>query len=268
MLPQLGRVQQIDNALPQDSFQYEEPKEHLDRHQVPAFVLGEVHDTEAALTDLLQQLVVADLVALALGAVCGDVMIWKPSPRTPLTALAVQQIANRIMREHDCEGVFNLLVGDADVGSWLSDNKDIPLVSFTGSTAVGRKIVQASATNLKRVQLELGGKGAALVLDDADPRTAIGMISSVWSFHSGQICTAPTRAIVHRSIYDEVVAEMHMVAEGVKSTRAVLDLAARHRVELPIAAQVGAVLYEGRRPEAIVPELMLRGATSELRGLR
>ena len=67
---------------------------------------------------------------------------------------------------------------------------------------------------------------------------------------------------------DEVVAEMHMVAEGVKSTRAVLDLAARHGVELPIAAQVGAVLYDGRRPEAIVPELMLRGATSELRGLR
>ena len=65
-----------------------------------------------------------------------------------------------------------------------------------------------------------------------------------------------------------LTASTNTVAEGVKSTRAVLDLAARHGVELPIAAQVGAVLYDGRRPEAIVPELMLRGATSELRGLR
>ena len=59
---------------------------------------------------------------------------------------------------------------------------------------------------MKRQLLELGGKGAALVLDDADVKTAIGMIGSVWTFHAGQICTAPTRAIVHRSIYDQVVA--------------------------------------------------------------
>ena len=79
------------------------------------------------------------------------------------------------------------------------------MVSFTGSTAIGAKIYEAGAPTMKRVLLELGGKGAALVLDDADITGAVTAIASVWGFHSGQICTAPTRAIVHRSKYDELV---------------------------------------------------------------
>ena len=79
------------------------------------------------------------------------------------------------------------------------------MVSFTGSTAIGAKIYEAGAPTMKRMLLELGGKGAALVLDDADVGAAVTAIGSVWGFHSGQICTAPTRAIVHRSKYDEMV---------------------------------------------------------------
>ena len=72
------------------------------------------------------------------------------------------------------------------------------MISFTGSTAVGLRIAEAGGRTMKRLLLELGGKGAALVLEDADVKTAVGAIGSVWTFHSGQICTAPTRAIVHR----------------------------------------------------------------------
>ncbi len=101
------------------------------------------------------------------------------------------------------------------------------MVSFTGSHR-GRHAASARSAGrtLKRQLLELGGKGAALVFDDADVKTAIGMIGSVWTFHSGQICTAPTRAIVHRSIYDQVV-------EGLAKMATVLKvgdpLEARHR---------------------------------------
>ena len=78
------------------------------------------------------------------------------------------------------------------------------MVSFTGSTEVGTRIMEASGKTMKRLLLELGGKGACVVLDDADVRAAIGCISSTWTFHSGQICTAPTRAVVHRSLFDQV----------------------------------------------------------------
>ena len=73
------------------------------------------------------------------------------------------------------------------------------MISFTGSTGVGLSIAEAGGRTMKRLLLELGGKGAGLVLDDADIKTVVTMIGSVWTFHAGQICTAPTRVIVHRS---------------------------------------------------------------------
>src|SRR4029077_14156834 len=79
---------------------------------------------------------------------------------------------------------------------------------FTGSTAVGTRIYEAGARTMKRMLLELGGKGAALVLSDADVASAVTALVSVWGFHSGQICTAPTRAVVHRSLYDELVSRL------------------------------------------------------------
>src|SRR6478752_8831198 len=90
------------------------------------------------------------------------------------------------------------------------------MVSFTGSTGVGMRIGEVGGRSMKRLLLELGGKGAALVFDDANLKTAIGMIGSTWTFHSGQICTAPTRAIVQRGVYDQVVEGLAKMAKVLK----------------------------------------------------
>src|SRR3546814_12172939 len=90
------------------------------------------------------------------------------------------------------------------------------MVSFTGSTPVGRAIGEAAGRDMKRLLLELGGKGAAIVFDDADLKTAISTIASVWAFHSGQICTAPTRVIAQRGVYDQVVAGLGQAAGRLK----------------------------------------------------
>src|SRR6202034_479020 len=87
----------------------------------------------------------------------------------------------------------------------LVDSDEVDCVSFTGSTQVGVTIGERAARTMKRTLLELGGKGACVVFEDADVKGAIGCIGSTWAFHSGQICTAPTRAVVHRSIFDQLV---------------------------------------------------------------
>src|SRR3546814_16480173 len=103
------------------------------------------------------------------------------------------------------------------ISDWSSDlcSSDVDMVSFTGSTPVGRAIGEAAGRDMKRLLLELGGKGAAIVFDDADLKTAISTIASVWAFHSGKICTAPTRVIAQRGVYDQVVAgDRQSVGEG------------------------------------------------------
>ena len=90
------------------------------------------------------------------------------------------------------------------------------MVSFTGSSAVGAKIMEAGGATMKRLLMELGGKGACVLTDDCNIDAAIGAIASVWGFHSGQICTAPTRVIVHRSRYDELVDKLTVVAGVLK----------------------------------------------------
>src|SRR3546814_9549550 len=90
------------------------------------------------------------------------------------------------------------------------------MVSFTGSTPVGRAIGEAAGRDMKRLLLELGGKGASIVFDDADLKTASSTIASGWAFHSGQICTAPTRVIAQRGVYDQVVAGLGQAAGRLK----------------------------------------------------
>ena len=99
-----------------------------------------------------------------------------------------------------------------EAGQALVASPNVDMVSFTGSTAVGVAIQTEAAKTMKRTLLELGGKGAALVFDDADIKTVVTALASVWGFHSGQICTAPTRAIVHRSRYEEVVEALKAAA--------------------------------------------------------
>src|SRR6266404_4730148 len=104
----------------------------------------------------------------ALAAVCGDVCLWKPSPLTPLCSAAVQALCDRVAAEHDAAGVFSLVPGGAEAGGWMCDDPRLPLVSFTGSIAVGRQVAARVASRLGRSILELGGNNGVIVLEGAD----------------------------------------------------------------------------------------------------
>ncbi len=144
----------------------------------------------------------------------GNTAIVRPAGQDPLAVIELV----RIMEEAGLpRGVVQVVTGSTpETGEALVASSDVDMVSFTGSTGVGLRIAEVGGRTMKRTLLELGGKGAALVLDDADVRNAIMSIGSVWTFHSGQICTAPTRAIVHSSIYDDVVGGLSKMAEMLK----------------------------------------------------
>jgi phenylacetaldehyde dehydrogenase len=133
----------------------------------------------------------------------GNTVIMKPAPQDPL---AVVDLARVLEEVGFPPGVVNLINSQGpEPASVLTTSPDVDMVSFTGSTAVGQRIAAAGAPSMKRLLMELGGKGAAVVFDDADIKAVVTAVGSTWAFHSGQICTAPTRAVVHRSIFDQVV---------------------------------------------------------------
>lgn len=106
-------------------------------------------------------------------------------------------------------GVVNVVTGSAPaVGEAAVDSADVDMVSFTGSTAVGQRIAEVCGRGMKRQLMELGGKGAAIVFEDADLGSAVMGIGTTFSFYSGQICTAPTRVLVHRSVHDRLVEQL------------------------------------------------------------
>jgi len=135
-----------------------------------------------------------------LAAVCGDTIIWKPSELTPLTAVALQHIANRVMADHGVSGVFNLAVGGPEIGRLIAADTRLPLVSFTGSTQVGRTVAQAVAARLGRTILELGGNNAIIVAADADLDLATRAILFGAVGTAGQRCTSTRRIIVQRDV--------------------------------------------------------------------
>ena len=144
----------------------------------------------------------------------GNTVVVRPAGQDPLAVIELVRILQDVGFP---PGVVNVVVGSSPAsGAALVESPDVDMVSFTGSSAVGSRIGEVAGRSFKRQLLELGGKGAALVLDDADVKTAVGMIGSTWTFHSGQICTAPTRAIVHRSLYDQVVAGLTQMAGALK----------------------------------------------------
>ncbi len=137
----------------------------------------------------------------AIGAVCGDTIIWKPSEIVPLASVAVQHIANEVMEKHGVSGVFNLINGSGrDVGSLMLDDKRIPLISFTGSTPVGRIVSERVASRFGRTILELGGNNAIIVTDGADLDMATRAILFGAVGTAGQRCTSTRRVIAHRSV--------------------------------------------------------------------
>ncbi len=139
-----------------------------------------------------------------IAAVCGDTMIWKPSSKTPLSAIAVQHICDRVMKANDVQGVFNLAVGRGSaVGERLINDKRIPLISATGSCRMGRRIGSVVAQRLGRTLLELGGNNAVIVTEDADQDMALRAIVFGAVGTAGQRCTSTRRIFLHKSIAKE-----------------------------------------------------------------
>ncbi len=144
----------------------------------------------------------------------GNTVIMKPAPQDPLAVIEMARVLDEVGFP---PGVINLINSQGpEPASALTSSPDVDMVSFTGSTAVGQQIAASGASTMKRLLMELGGKGAAVVFEDADIKGVIGAIGSVWAFHSGQICTAPTRAVVHRSIFDQVVEGLSQFAGVLK----------------------------------------------------
>jgi acyl-CoA reductase-like NAD-dependent aldehyde dehydrogenase len=151
---------------------------------------------------------------LAPALACGNTVVLKPAEQTPLTALRLGQLV--------CEagfpaGVVNIVPGYGETaGAALAAHPDVDKIAFTGSTEVGKKILQASAGNLKKVTLELGGKSPNIIFPDADMRSAIRGASNAIYFNQGQVCTAGSRLFVHKSVYDEVVSGLSEYAGKLK----------------------------------------------------
>ncbi len=141
--------------------------------------------------------------------VCGDVCIWKPSEKTPLCAVACQNIIAEVFKKNGVpEGVCNLVVGDRDLGERLAQDNRIPLISATGSTRMGKSVGAAVGARLGRSLLELGGNNAIIITPDADLNIAIpgSVFGAVGT--AGQRCTTTRRLIIHESIYDTVKAKL------------------------------------------------------------
>jgi aldehyde dehydrogenase (NAD+) len=139
----------------------------------------------------------------ALAWVCGNVCVWKPSEKTPLCAVACQQIMSEVLQENDLpEGICTLVNGDAEVGEWMTNDKRISLISATGSTRMGRTVGATVAKRFGKSILELGGNNAMIVTPNADIEMMI--IGAVFGAvgTAGQRCTSTRRLIIHESIYD------------------------------------------------------------------
>ncbi len=151
----------------------------------------------------------------ALALVCGNSVIWKPSEKTPLTAMAVSALAEQVRLEAGApEGVMELCLGDATAGKVLVNSAKVNLVSATGSTRMGRSIGQAAAERFAKVILELGGNNAMIVAPSADLELAVRAIVFSAVGTAGQRCTTLRRLIVHKSIYDEVIGKVRLAYQS------------------------------------------------------
>ncbi|KIA94611.1 aldehyde dehydrogenase [Pedobacter kyungheensis] len=145
----------------------------------------------------------------ALALVCGNVCIWKPSEKTPLTAIACQHIIAKVFKENAvAEGVCSLILGDKEVGELMTNDGRVPLVSATGSTRMGKAVAAAVGARLGKSLLELGGNNAIIISEHAD--LDMSLIGAVFGAvgTAGQRCTSTRRLIIHESVYDTFTAKL------------------------------------------------------------
>lgn len=189
----------------------------------------------------------------------GNTVVVKPAPQDPLGIVKLGEV---FAEAGFPDGVVNVITAAGpEPAEALVASPHVDMISFTGSTGIGQRIGAVAGHDMKRLLLELGGKGACIVYDDADVRTAIGAITSVWAFHSGQICTAPTRVLAQRGIYDQLVSGLEQAAGHLKVgdplerdtvLGPVITEAHRARVEGYIAKgrdEGGTVVVGGERPD-------------------
>jgi acyl-CoA reductase-like NAD-dependent aldehyde dehydrogenase len=189
----------------------------------------------------------------------GNTVVIKPAPQDPLGVISMVEAFHEAGFP---PGVVNLVVGSTpESAEALVAARQTDMISFTGSTAIGLRIGEAAARDMKRVLFELGGKGASLVFDDADIDAAAQGTASTFAFHAGQICTAPTRLIAQRGVYDQVVEKLVRIATVLKVgdpldpatvVGPVISAAQRDRIEGYVRSGVdegGTLVAGGTRPE-------------------
>ena len=142
--------------------------------------------------------------------ITGNTVVAKPAATTPMCALVLAELAAELLPP----GVLNVIVDDNDLGAALSEHSDIAKVSFTGSTATGRKVLAAGADSLKRITLELGGNDAAIVLDDVSAKDIAPKLFNGAMVNAGQVCLAIKRVYAPAAIYDELCSELALLAEA------------------------------------------------------
>ena len=205
----------------------------------------------------------------AIAAVCGDTVVWKPAEPAPLAAVAVQHIANRVMADHGVTGVFTLVVGPGrTIGEHMLADTRLPLVSFTGSTAVGRRVAEKVAARFGRTILELGGNNAIVVTEEANLDLALRAILFGAVGTAGQRCTSTRRIIAHRSVLpaltDRLVKAYAQVAIGDPLAQGTLmgplvtrdSVSDMERALEQAVAEGGSVLYGGRRRPDLGPQFV------------
>jgi aldehyde dehydrogenase (NAD+) len=151
----------------------------------------------------------------AIALVCGDPVVWKPSELTPLTAVAVQRIVNRVLEPAGLGGLLNLVVGGRDVGEWIAADKRLPLVSATGSCAMGRSVAASVAQRMGRSLLELGGNNGLILTESADLDLALRAIVFSAVGTAGQRCTTLRRLIVQDSIAERFTPRLVSAYESI-----------------------------------------------------
>jgi aldehyde dehydrogenase (NAD+) len=140
-----------------------------------------------------------------IAAVCGDCVVWKPSSETPLTAIAVQKICDRVLARHGWKGVFNLVIGrGAEVGERMLADRRLPLISATGSCRMGTRVAEIVGRRLGRTLLELGGNNGVIVMEDADLKLALRAVLFGAVGTAGQRCTTIRRLFLQRGIAERM----------------------------------------------------------------
>lgn len=187
----------------------------------------------------------------------GNTVVVKPPTQDPLGVIRMVELFEEAGLP---PGVVNTVSANTvEAAEAITASPDVDMISFTGSTGVGCRIAEVGGRQMKRLLLELGGKGAAIVFDDANLKDVISNVSSTWTFHSGQICTSPTRVVVQRGVYDELVGKLRGMAPHLK----VGDPLERDTVVGPVIS--GA---HRERVEALVATATAEGATVAVGGSR